>query len=190
MQTSASTAGPRAHLVTECALIDEVYEAHRAVLGPALEGMRNHAYRTLNLARHLAPDSPGRDERLAVAATFHDLPAFFEGDLEYLDRAADMAEAHLRAAGHDAWVPEVRLMIRHHHKVRPYRGPYAATVDAVRRADWVDVTGTALRAGFPRGYVGALGKAFPLTPLLRPGWCMIARYAVRHPRRPLPMLQW
>lgn len=187
MHITAQNCGP---LIIECALIDEVFEAHRGVLGPAHEGLRNHAYRTLNLARHLAPDSPGRDERLAFAAAFHDLPVFPAGDLEYLDRAADMAEAHLRAAGHDDWVAEVRLMIANHHKVRPYRGPYAGTVDAVRRADWVDVTGTALRVGFPRGYVRALGKAFPLTPLLRPGWCMIARYAVRHPRRPLPMLRW
>ena len=121
------------------------------------EGLRNHAYRTLNLARHLTPDSPGRDERLAVAAAFHDLPACMDGDLEYLDRAADLAEAHLRATGQDERASEVRLMIVNHHKVRRYRGPHAESVNAVRRADWLDVTGTALRAGFPRGYVGALG---------------------------------
>jgi hypothetical protein len=38
------------------------------------------------------------------------------------------------------WVPEVSAMIANHHKIRPYRGPFTLTVDAFRRADWIDVS--------------------------------------------------
>jgi hypothetical protein len=38
----------------------------------------------------LAPAEPERDERLAVMAAFHDLPFCLDGNLDYLDRAADL----------------------------------------------------------------------------------------------------
>jgi hypothetical protein len=177
-------------LITQCEPIEEILAPHRAAAGQRYEGIRNHAFRLLNIAGLLAPPDDARTDKLAVVAAFHDLPALLDGDLVYLARAADLAEAHLRARGRTAWAAEVRLAICNHHKVSTYRGPYAGLVEAVRRADWVDVSGGTWRAGLPRSYVRELGAAFPLGPLLRPGWCLIARYAVRHPRRPLPMLRW
>lgn len=178
-------------LVTECALIEATLDPHRGVLGPLHEGIRNHAFRMLNFARLLAPDTDGdRDQRLAVVAAFHDLPAVLDGDLNYLTRAADLADEHLHTCGHPEWSEQVRLMIGNHHKVRPYRGPHAAMVEAVRRADWVDASGGLLTAGLPRAFRREVDAAFPLRPLYRPALTLIARYAVRHPRRPLPMLRW
>lgn len=178
-------------LVSECALIEATLDPHRRVLGPLYEGIRNHAFRMLNFARALAPDTDGdRDQRLAVVAAFHDLPAVLDGDLNYLGRAADLADEHLHACGHPQWSEQVRLMICNHHKVRPYTGPHAAVVEAVRRADWVDASGGLLNVGLPRAFRREVDAAFPLRPLYRPGLALIARYAVRHPRRPLPMLRW
>jgi hypothetical protein len=191
VSTRYSTAATTRSLVTECALIEATLDPHRAVLGPRHEGFRNHAFRMLNFARLLVPDPDGdRDQRLAVVAAFHDLPVILDGDLNYLSRAADLAERHLHVCGHPEWSEGVRLMICNHHKVRPYRGPHAAMVEAVRRADWVDASGGLLTAGLPRTYRHEVDAAFPLRPLLRPGVTLVARYAVRHPRRPLPMLRW
>ena len=193
--TPAGTAHPTEArplgLVSQCPLIEATLDPHRVVLGPLYEGIRNHAFRMLNFARLLAPDTEGdRDQRLAVVAAFHDLPVVLDGDLNYLTRAADLAEGHLHACGHPEWSEQVRLMICNHHKIRPYQGPHAAMVEAVRRADWVDASGGVLTAGLPRAFRRQVDAAFPLRPLYRPALTLVGRYAVRHPCRPLPMLRW
>jgi hypothetical protein len=65
-------------------------------------------------------------------------------------------------------------------------------VEAIRKADWIDVTFGALRFGIPRPVVREIARALPLdgfyTP--QPALGRVLRYAVRHPRRPLPLLRW
>lgn len=178
-------------LVTEYPLIDEILEPHRAGLGTVYPGYRSHAYRMLNYVRFLTPPSPDRDDRVAVMAGFHDLPVLLDWDLEYLDRAADWADEYLDSIGRKEWQDEVRLMIVNHHKFRPYRGPSAPLVEATRKADWIDVSFSKLRFGIPRSYLREVADAFPLDGLYpRPALPKIARYAIGHLRRPLPMMRW
>ena len=179
-------------LITRSDSIDSILEPHRAAIGQSLyDGYRNHAYRMLNFGRALAPPEPDRDERLAVMSAFHDLPFCLDGDLDYLERAADLSDAWLDEHGRSAWRDEIRLMIGHHHKIRPYRGPSAPLVEATRKADWIDVSFCALRFGLSRSYVREVDAAFPLTGFYpTPAWPMVARYAARHLCRPIPMLRW
>lgn len=187
MRQDVSTAP---HLITACPLIEEILDPHRDALGPRYAGTRNHAFRVLNLARCSAPATSHRDSRLAIAAAFHDLPAMLDGDLVYLDRAADLADAFLAAKGHPEWSAEIRLMIVNHHKIRPYRVPSAPMVEAVRRADWLDASARLWRGAVPREFVREVDAVFPLSSLYLPGLRLVAEYAVRHPRRPLPMVRW
>ena len=62
------------------------------------------------------------------------------GVAEFLGTASELARDYLTAMGRPEWEPEMRLMIHNHHKVRPYTGAYAPMVDAMRKADWIDVT--------------------------------------------------
>jgi hypothetical protein len=178
--------------ITQHTVIDSILGPYRAVLGLSLHaGYRNHAYRMLNFGRALAPPEPDRDERLAVMAAFHDLPFCLDGNLDYLDRAADLADVWLDEHGRASWRDDIRLMIGHHHKIRPYRGASAPLVEATRKADWIDVTFCALRFGLPRPYVRDVATAFPLDGFYPgPAWSMVARYASRHLRRPIPNLRW
>ena len=71
--------------------------------------------------------------------------------------------------GRADWEPEMRLMIDNHHKVRPYTGPYAPMVDAMRKADWLDVTFTKVRFGMPMSFVRELvGASTPLHAITAP----------------------
>jgi hypothetical protein len=80
-------------IVTKNALMDSILDPYRTALGPSLYmGYRNHAYGMLNFGQALAPAELDRNERLAVMAAFHDLPFCLDGDLDYLDRAADLTE--------------------------------------------------------------------------------------------------
>lgn len=183
---------PESALIRDHPLIEEILGPHRAGLGEFYDPARSHAYRMLNWGRHLAPEEPFRDERLAIVAAFHDLPAFLDWHLEdYLERAADLAGGYLARAGHADWTDEIRLMIDNHHKVRSYRTPGGALVEATRRADWIEVSMGALRFGLPRDYLREIDAAFPLRPATY-FRCMrkVGAYALRHPRRPLPMLRW
>jgi hypothetical protein len=179
-------------VVTEFALIDEILEPHRDALGDfAFRGYRNHALRMVNFGRYLVPDEPARDDRLAIMAAFHDLPFFLDGNLDYLGRASDWARDYLVGIGRADWDPEIRLMIFNHHKVRRYRGPSEAMVEAMRKADWIDVSFTGLRFDIPRSFVREVSEAFPINDAYRGvALPMIGRYAIRHLSRPLPNLRW
>jgi len=178
-------------IVTRSPLIDEILAPHEKGLGLSYLGYRNHCLRMLNIGRYLVPDEPERDDRLAVMAAFHDLPFFLDGDLDYLGRASDWARDWLEATGRSAWEPEIRLMIHNHHKVRPYAGPSAPMVEAMRKADWIDVTFTKLRFGIDRRFIRDVRAAFPINEAYK-GIALpaIARYAFSHLSRPLPMMRW
>ena len=183
---------PEVKIITQDALIDSILDPYRASLKSTLfEGYRNHVYRMLNFGRALAPPEPERDERLAIMAAFHDLPFVLDGNLDYLDRAADLADTWLVRHGRTTWRDEIRLMIGHHHKIRSYRGPSAPLVEATRKADWIDVSFGALRFGLPRTYVRDVATAFPLDGFYPgPAWSMVAQYATHHLSRPIPNLRW
>jgi hypothetical protein len=178
-------------VVTQSPLIDEILEPHEKGLGLSYLGYRNHCLRMLNIGRYLVPEEPERDDRLAVMAAFHDLPFFLDGNLDYLARASDWARDWLEASGRSAWEPEIRLMIHNHHKVRPYTGPSAPMVEAMRQADWIDVTFTKVRFGIPREFIRDVRAAFPINEAYK-GIALpaIARYAFSHLSRPLPMMRW
>ncbi len=86
-------------------------------------GYRGHVYRVLNLARALAPESPDRDDKLAIAAAFHDLEAFTS--LDYLAPSIRAQDAWLRSTGRAEWAGELAVVVAEHHRLRPYRGTHA-----------------------------------------------------------------
>jgi hypothetical protein len=123
-------------------------------------GYRGHVYRVLTCAQALAPDAPGRTDRLAVAAAFHDLDVF--ATLDYLGSSIDAALAWLAETGREEWGEEVARLIAFHHHPRAYSGPYAETVEAFRRADWNDVLQGTLRFGVPRELMRATRREHPV----------------------------
>lgn len=74
-------------ILREHPLVEQILDAHHARSRgdeTGWNGYRGHVYRVLNLARALAPEGPDRDDKLAIAAAFHDLEAFTS--LDYLAR--------------------------------------------------------------------------------------------------------
>jgi hypothetical protein len=155
------------------------------------EGYHHHCLRMLNVVMRLSRDEPDRREKVEIALAFHDLSLFPDQTLDYLDASVARAEQHLRDIGRESWSEAVALMIRMHHKLRPYRGPHANLVEAVRKADWVDVSFGLLCFGLERAWLRRLHAALPLYSFYpRTLVPLIARYIARHPRRPLPNFRW
>lgn len=188
--------GPIRDVVHNYPLIDELLDARRSVFGgpeaePVFAGYRNHAYHILNFARQWVAPSPERDDKIAIAAVFHDIAAWPNDNLDYLRPSADQAVAYLDETGRSAWKAEMRLMVEMHHKITAYVGAFKEWVEPVRRADWCDVSFATMRFGLPRSFVDEVRAEFPLAPFY-PGhvFKVSFKWLLRHPLNPIPILRW
>jgi hypothetical protein len=178
-------------IVQRFALLDELFAEGAEVLGRDLTAYRNHAYRVFNLCRGfvLAPDTT-TNERIAVAAYFHDVGIWTDDTFDYLAPSAARALAWLARTSRDPWSGEVSRMIAEHHKITAYIATDGELVEAFRRADWIDVMLGTRRFGLERSFVSEVRAAFPNAGfhrrLLDLGW----RRCVSHPLNPLPMMHW
>jgi hypothetical protein len=172
-------------------VIDEILDARRAVArghDREFEGYRNHAHRLHNFVLAIAPLSGEDDEKIAIAAAFHDLYAF-EG-LDYIEPSIEAASRYLRETGREAWDREVALTIAFHHRVRPYRGEHARLVEPFRRADWNDFTMGLVRGGVPRELRQAADAEFPVKDFIPKAVAKATlAWLPRHPLRPAPVFR-
>ena len=132
-------------------LVEEILDTHRAHArgdDEGYRGYRGHVYRVLNFARVLVPDRDDRDDKLAVAAAFHDLDVF--STLDYLTPSIRAQDAWLKQTGREAWAAELAVVIAEHHRFATYRGPHAWLAEGFRRADLVDLSQGLIRFGLPR----------------------------------------
>ena len=88
------------------------------------------------------------------------------------------------------WSAEITAMIREHHKIRSYRQEPSALVEALREADWVDVSLGLLRAGLPRDFLRELSAAFPNAGFHKRLVQLSLWRLLTRPWSPLPMLRF
>jgi hypothetical protein len=144
-------------------LVEEILEAHRDRANgddAGFDAYKAHAYRVVNFARAMTPEGPDRDEKLSIAAAFHDLAAF--DTLDYLAPSIAAQDAWLERTGRTAWSDELALVVAEHHRLARYGPdrPHAPLVEAVRRADLVDVSQGLVKFGLPAGYVREVRASF------------------------------
>jgi hypothetical protein len=144
-------------------LADEILESHRQRAHgdeAGYDAYKAHVYRVVNFARALTPPGPDRDDKLAIAAAFHDLAAF--DTLDYLVPSIEAQDAWLQETGRENWSDELALIVAEHHRLSRYRPtrPHAPLVEAFRRADLVDVSQGLIRFGIPNSYVQEVRGAF------------------------------
>jgi hypothetical protein len=182
---------------TSFPLVEEILAPFAAALGRDGGGYRNHVVRVLNFALALAPPGAARgagvagvEETLQIAAAFHDLGIWTDRTFDYLAPSRLLARAWLAERGRDAEAAAVEAVIEQHHKLRPYRGPHASIVEPFRRADLVDVSLGALRAGLDRRFVSAVRAALPNVGFHACLVRLTGLQLLRTPLRPLPMLRW
>lgn len=178
-------------------IVEKLFQSWHVALGDHHEAYRNHVYRLIYLTRHFYPDMT-EDEAalLQVAGAFHDVGIWLDDTFDYLEPSANHACAWLAEhpdTGTGSLESQQRLLrnlIENHHKVRPVGTTIHPLVEAFRKGDWTDVTGTYRLVGLTRTERSALLGAFPL----RGFRTLLARMALnrarRYPRSPLPMMRW
>ena len=174
-------------IVDRNALVTEILDARRAILGPARTPYEGHVYRVFNFCRAL--HGTEADDAIAIASAFHDLAVFPDGNLDYLGPSAAMMREWAEAHGRAALAPEIALMIEMHHKLTRYRGAHEGTVEAFRKADLVDVALGAIRFGLPKEFVRDVKARFPNAGFHGTLVKVIGGWMIRHPTNPVPILR-
>lgn len=157
-------------IVHSVPLAEEILESHRHRArgdDAGYDAYKAHVYRVVNFARALTRDEPDRDDKLAIAAAFHDLAAF--DTIDYLVPSIEAQDAWLQRTGRQAWSDELALVVAEHHRLTGYGPdrPYATLVEAVRRADLIDVSQGLIRFGLPGSYVRDVRRAFDAGPFFK-----------------------
>jgi hypothetical protein len=171
-------------------LLERALAPWREVIGDQYLGYRNHVYRMAHFSFALLGEPTGEERRkVLVAGAFHDIGIWTADTVDYIDPSVPPALDYLDQNGLAAWSDEVETMIREHHKVRSYRGPYPL-VEVFRRGDLADFSLGVVRSGIPKRYVGAVQSAFPNAGFHAFLVRRLAGWVARHPLNPLPMMKW
>jgi hypothetical protein len=178
------------HVFTANALVDDLLSVYASRLGEDRVGYTHHVYRVLNFFCVLAGCGNQPPPTVIVAAVFHDLGIWTANTADYLQPSIDLAIAHSSARTDRAEDPELTALIAHHHKLRPFRGAFADTVEPFRRADLVDVSLGVIRHGIPASFIEEVKAAFPNAGFHRRLLRLVAKQCIREPLRPLPMVRW
>ncbi|REH37740.1 hypothetical protein DFR26_1522 [Paraperlucidibaca baekdonensis] len=180
-------------LITRCEALEAVLNDWREVIGTEFQAYSNHCYRVLNGAYALLEAHDlATDEHLQTigfALGFHDLGIWSDADFDYLQPSGERAQQAMAALEWPlARQQQVLSIIARHHQ-------FTAVLDeplteAVRQADWCDVSLGLMRGGIAKARWRQISKRFANAGfhqfLLRKG----SAHALRHPLRPMPMLRW
>jgi hypothetical protein len=182
---SRSEVDPVPDILTTHALIDDVLDTFRDVLGPHAVRYRNHVYRGVNYQRKLLQLTTIPEE-IALAWALHDIGIWTSG-WDYIQPSLNQVD-ELAPRYRVAHVDRARQMVEWHHKVRPCRDDW--WVETFQVADRIDVTRGGLRGALTRSDIRQVVNTFPYNGfhvlLVRTA----AGWATKHPQRPFPMLRW
>jgi predicted metal-dependent HD superfamily phosphohydrolase len=186
-------------IIREHEIIERLFLPWRLSLGEAYEPYKGHVYRVLNHTCALLKPSYNKlteygpakeiEERVAVAAAFHDVGVWLDRTFDYLEPSKTRAEDWLDERGRSSWKPEIDLMIDMHHKKSAYEGEHELLVEAFRKADLVDLTMGLQKFGLDHFYMDEVKKTFPYKGF---HWLLIkgmGGWVLRHPLKPLPMMR-
>jgi HD domain len=190
---SSGTALDGPDLMVVCSdfpFVDRLLGQYTAVLGRDFAAYRNHVTRVLNYFFAIAPELRDVQEQVLVAAAFHDLGIWTDRTFDYLGPSKRLALEYLESNGLTYLAPEVAAIIQHHHKIRPYAGPYSSTVEPFRRADLVDLSLGLIGSGIGAHFVHAVKAAYPNAGFHARLTKLSARQLIRSPLHPLPMVHW
>ena len=175
---------------TQHALIDSILADWEARIGEDYMGYRGHVYRMFNYCLALHSGTKEEEEKLAIAACFHDIGLWSDHTVDYLPPSIEQAKCYLRDAGKEGWFEEIAQMIEWHHKLRPYRNEQFPLVEVFRKADLVDFSFGLFKCGLPKDLVKAVKATIPNAGFHRFLWKGAKEWFVAHPFIPPPFMRW
>jgi hypothetical protein len=170
-------------------LLDSILDEWKQTIGKDFEGYKNHVYRMVNFCFALNPCSAEEREKIVIAAAFHDIGLWADNTLDYIPPSILPAIEYLKRRGLENWTNEISLMISEHHKVRQYAGPFPL-VEIFRKADLVDFSLGMVTFGLPVAYINQVKAEMPNAGFHANLIRLAAKWFVKHPLNPAPMMKW
>ncbi len=171
-------------------LLEEILSDWKALIGSEYDGYRNHVYRMIHLCLALKDCNEQEREKIIIAAAFHDIGIWVDDTLDYLPPSIPPATAYLKENNREDWAEEITLMINEHHKLREYKNAAYPLVELFRKGDLVDFSLALFTFGIPKPYIKAVKAAFPNAGFHKNLAKRAARWFIKHPLNPAPMMKW
>lgn len=171
-------------------VLAELLEPRKGIIGADFEGYRNHCHRMVTFCLALRRCTPEEEQKVAIAACFHDIGLWTASTLDYLSPSVPPALDYLKTRGLEHWSEEVTLLITEHHKLRPYADARFPLVEAFRQADLVDFSLGLVTSGLSRAYIRDVKALYPNAGFHKALVRMASGWFVRHPLNPAPMMKW
>lgn len=173
-------------VLVENPIVDGVLDRYATTIGASFTDYRNHLYRGMNYQLRLLGlvDPP---PEISLAWATHDIGIWTANTWDYLEPSVVLTQQLAPDFG-VADVARTKTMVADHHKLRSVDDVW---VETFRLGDRVDALrgltiGTRLRRADVHEVVDALPYGGFHAYLLHSA----AKWTLRHPLRPLPMLRW
>ena len=170
--------------------IDRILAPFRETIGPDYQGYRNHVVRMATFCLMLRSCTAEEQQKIEIAACFHDIGIWTAGTLDYLSPSVTPVREYLAANGLAEWSDEIAEMILEHHRLRPIRDGLSPLVEPFRKGDLVDFSLGLFKCGLSKDDVRAVRKAYPNAGFHRTLTRLAGRWALKHPLNPAPMMKW
>lgn len=177
-------------VVTRNDRIESILHDWQERVGEDFEGYRGHVYRMFNFCLAVHAASEEEQDKLAIAASFHDIGLWSDHTVDYLPPSIQQAKTYLDEKGLEEWSEEIGLMIEWHHKIRPYRDTRFPLVEVFRKGDLVDFSLGLFRCGVPRERLRQVKDTIPNAGFHRFLMKGARDWFLGHPFIPPPFMRW
>ena len=128
------------------------------------------------------------NERLKIAAIFHDLDIWHSQTMDYLKGSATLAGAYIQHQNLLVDIPQVEMNINRHHQITKIKDNPEA--EAFRKADLIDLTSGWIHFNIPKSIIVDTERRYPRLGFTSKIAKRSIQWSLRHPFRPLPMIRW
>lgn len=174
----------------EIPLLEDLLSEWEDVIGAEYGGYRNHVYRMVHFCLSLKECNTEEREKIIIAGAFHDIGIWIENTADYIEPSLPPAMAYLESNNLHAWRDEIALMITEHHKLRKYVSGPSDLVELFRRGDLVDFSLGLFKFGLSKTTIKEVKNNFPNMSFHKNLGKLAARWFVKHPLNPAPMMKW
>ena len=171
-------------------LLEEILTEWKETIGNEYEGYKNHVYRMIHFCLALKDCNQEEKEKIIIAGAFHDIGIWIKDTVDYIPPSLPPAKEYLKNRDLEAWLTEIELMITEHHKVKEYRGTTYPLVELFRKGDLVDFSFGLFKFSISRTYIKQVKAKFPNADFHKNLGKRAAKWFMKHPLNPAPMMKW